>query len=294
MSKNILQKELNIKDIFIVILIILLLVTYIFVFLYPKYKNIENIEDKLNSLQSNKTTYEEKINKLSNLKEDLENLLIEKNDKSNQLAHNMEDGMFLIGLSKKLKEYSVELINYTVEDTIQYEGFYAIPTNIELKGDYKHIRKIIDYMQNQKNITQILDYNIVPYTEELNEENSEETKIVDSIVYWINDSNSNLYHKINCEILKDDIIKFNSDISSGDYLHSQKENPCEVCKPYTINEENSKEEIAIPISDGTVIANFRFIMYSSDNPILDLNNDDSNTWAPGKFNPFTTTSILDN
>ena len=32
------------------------------------------------------------------------------------------------------------------------------------------------------------------------------------------------------------------------------------------------------------------MMYSSDNPILELDNDNPIEWKPGKYNPFTTTS----
>ena len=293
MNKDILKKELSMKDVFIVIAVILSVIIYIFIFIYPKYDDFIAAKKELKNLEFYKNTFEERINEMSVLQETLDNLIEERDSKSRQLAYNMEDGMFLIGLSKKLQEYNVELINYTIEDTIQYNSFYAIPTNIELKGDYKNVRAIIDYMQNQKNITQILDYNITAYIEEnSNEEATNESIIIDSVVYWIDDSEDNLYHKIDCDILKDEIINSDGEISHGSHIDSNKENPCEVCKPYTINEEATQIDISIPISTGNVLATFKFIMYSSNNPTLDLNNDESSTWEPGKFNPFTTTTTL--
>lgn len=295
MNKDILKKELSMKDVFIVIAVILSVIIYIFIFIYPKYDDFIAAKKELKNLEFYKNTFEERINEMPVLQETLDNLIEERDSKSRQLAYNMEDGMFLIGLSKKLQEYNVELINYTIEDTIQYDSFYAIPTNIELKGDYKNVRAIIDYMQNQKNITQILDYNITAYIEEnSNEEATNESIIIDPVVYWIDDSEDNLYHKIDCDVLKDEIINSDGKISHGSYIDSNKENPCEVCKPYTINEEAIQIDISIPISTGDVLATFKFIMYSSNNPTLDLNNDESSTWEPGKFNPFTTTTTLMN
>ena len=294
MNKDVFKKDLNIKDVFISILIILSLVIYAFIFIYPKYNDFIEAKNKLNRLEVSKNTYEYKIHEIAILEGDLNNLINERDNKSEQLKHNMEDGMFLIGLSKNLQKYNIELVSYSIEDTIKYEGFYAIPTNIELKGDYKHIRKIIDYMEEQKNITQVLDYSIASYTEELNQENTEEIKIIDPIVYWINESTDNLYHKIDCEILKEEIVEFNGDISSGDYMNSEKAEACEVCKPYTINKDSNKTDTNSSVSNGIVVATFKFIMYSSYNPTLDLNNDDSTIWKPGKFNPFVTTTTLDN
>lgn len=296
MSKNsIFQKELNAKDALLVITIIALILIYIFVFVYPKYNDFKLVQNKLEDLKAQKSEYELQINKMPELEATLESLEYELDNKSKQLKHNMEDGMFLIGLSKKLQEYNVELINYSIEDSISYDGFYCIPTNIELKGDYKNVRAIMDYMQNQKNITQILDYTIEAYVEQnVDEQNIGETKVIDEIVYWTDASDTNLYHKVDCEILKEEIISTDGQISHGDHAESGKESPCEECKPYTI--EESEEDISVSTltatCNGEVSATFSFIMYSADEPTLDLNNDDSSTWQPGKFNPFTTTTTI--
>ena len=136
--------------------------------------------------------------------ESLDSLNREIKVKSRMLSHNMEDGMFLIGLSNLMSDVSVDLVEYSMEEPIPYETFYAIPTTISVRGDYRHIREIMDYMEEQKNMTQILDYNMETYIPEETKEdttnNNQSTITPDKTVYWTNSGTA--YHKENCTVLE--------------------------------------------------------------------------------------------
>lgn len=293
-KKSILQKELNAKEVLAVLGVAGAIAAYGFVFIYPKYTDFKLANDNLRNIESQIKEYEDRINEMPNLQSKLDSLTSELNVKSRKLAHNMEDGMFLIGLSKIMDNYSVDLVSYSVDEAIPYETFYAIPTAIEVRGDYRNVREIMYYMESQKNMTQILDYSMETHMEEKEASNNTstvETKIIDSVVYWIEGSTSNVYHRENCGALQSEMLETGKQPSQGSYIGITKTSPCEVCKPYTISTVGSQLEIVEnPKANGEVVATFKFVMYSDDNPTLDLNNDDASKWGPGKYNPFKTTS----
>ena len=237
-KKSILQKELNTKEILIGLGITGLVLAYGFLSVYPKFTEYKSAKTELQTINSNISDYESKINLMPKLQDELSDLKRELAVKSDILSHDMEDGMFLIGLSKLMDDVFVDLVNYSMDEIIPYESFYAIPTTITVRGDYKHVREIMYYLESQENMTQILDYNMKTYMEE---------QMVESVT---------------------------SDTTTDDE-----------------QEEQQVEQIQeSPKSEGVVEATFKFMMYSSENPTLELDNSDPNTWQPGKYNPFKTTS----
>ena len=292
-KQSILQKELNAKEMSAVVGIFGAIFIYGFLFVSPRYTDYKVSVNNLKDIETKVADYESKINEMPIKEKRLDNLNREIKVKSRMLSHNMEDGMFLIGLSNLMDDVSVDLIEYSVEELIPYETFYAIPTTISVRGDYRHIREIMYYMEEQKNITQILDYNMETYISEETKEdttNNNTTSIVpDSTVYWT--TSGAAYHKDNCQVLEAEKSANEGNMSNGAPSLSGKTAACQVCKPYTVHQvNNNSQETEKPKSNGIIEATFRFMMYSSDNPILELDIEDSSKWKPGKYNPFTTTS----
>ena len=194
----------------------------------------------MKDIETKVADYESKINEMPIKEEKLDSLNREIKVKSRMLSHNMEDGMFLIGLSNLMEDVSVDLVEYSVEEPIPYETFYAIPTTISVRGDYRHIREIMYYMEEQKNMTQILDYNMETYIpEETKEEttnNNQPTIIPDKTVYWTNSGTA--YHKENCTVLEEEKVTNKENVSVGAPSLSGKSLACQVCKPYTVSQVN--------------------------------------------------------
>lgn len=287
-KKSILQKELNIKEIFIVISVFVIFFSYVYVFIYPKYSEFIESRSNLESLQNQSDKLEDEIAQISIIEKNVESLENELKVKSKILSYDIQDGMFLIGLSNLMSEVDVDLIQYSVEDIKQYDNFYALPATIQVRGSYKNVREIMHYLEKQENMTQVLDFDIKTYEEEEDTNQSENVSSIvpDNTVYWTN--SGTLYHKQDCPVLQLESSQSGEEIQLGSAYKSGKNTPDENCKPYTVLTDINTD--TIPKSSGIVTATFKFISYSSQNPLLEFNNDDPTTWKPGKYNPFKTTS----
>ena len=293
-KKSVLQRDLSLKEILIITGIFAIVITYIGVFLLPKYNEYRNTADQLKEIEQNITNYESEISTLSILKKQLSIVENEIENERKKLSYNMEDGMFLVGLSNLINSLDVDLVSYNVDDTIPYSNFYAIPTTIEVRGNYNYIRLIMNYLEEQKNTTQILDYSMETYIDEENNTQQTETQssteiVSDSVVYWT--GNGSEYHRKECDVLKEEQSNSSSEILSGTATESGKSKACEECKPYTtVLTSTQKVENTEPKATGDIVARFKFVMYSTENPKYRLGIEDNNDWQPGKYNPFTTTT----
>lgn len=300
-KKNILQKELNLKETLIVVGVFVIIMAYVGILILPRYNEYKNSFAQLEQLQQQINTYESDISRLPVLQKELSNLNKEVESAKKKLSYNMEDGMFLIGLSNLINSLDVDLVSYTVDDTITYSNFYAIPTTIEVRGNYNYVRRIMSYLEEQKNTTQILDYSMETYIEEEKEQAEMTTQqtettssvVADSVVYWT--ASGGHYHKQECSELITESNNSGEVVSNGDVTTSGKSYPCEICKPYTLVSTNNQEQTQTvedtePKATGDVVARFKFIMYSTENPKYRLDVEDYNNWQPGKYNPFTSTT----
>ncbi len=294
-KKNILQRDLSLKEILMVVGIFVIGTAYLGIIVLPRYSEYKNSVTQLEEIQQNITTYESEISTLPVLEKQLASLNNDIKIERKKLSYNMEDGMFLVGLSNLINSLGVDMVSYTMEDTIPYNTFYAIPTTIEVRGNYNYIRRIMSYLEEQKNTTQILDYSMETYIDEevvetQQTESQVNTNIVnDSLVYWTNEGS--MYHKQECSVLKLEQSASGGEILNGTADDSKKITPCETCKPYTTTSvKNQQLENTEPKSTGDVLAKFKFIMYSTEDAKYGLDVEDHNNWQPGKYNPFTTTT----
>lgn len=295
MNKDILKREITLKESLIAVGILLSIFAYVFLFLYPKYSEYKATKQNVDTANSELSSYQGKLDRMPELEESLAAAKSELIVKSRSLNHDMMDGLFLIGLDKQLKNVDVDLIEYTPQDTIKYETFYAIPAIITLRGNYKNIREIIYYLEEQKNITQVLDYSMESYIEPLREtlgggysSDFKKQPVDINKVYWTIDSH--LYHSTeSCPNLKNST----GILASGPLKESDKtvaDTTCVASGSDLANNNTQTIVASTPKSKGDVTATFKFIMYTSENPKLDLDVDDSNNWKPGKYNPFVQTN----
>ncbi|MGL5695036.1 MAG: type 4a pilus biogenesis protein PilO [Peptostreptococcaceae bacterium] len=299
-KKSILQKELSTKETLLVLGVCALVFIYGYVFIYPRYAEYKASVDNLESIENQISTYQGQINELPILEEKMESLTKELNSKSKMLSHNMEDGMFLIGLSKLMSDLNVDMVGYTVDEPKVYNTFYAIPTTLEVRGNYKNIREVMTHLEQQKNMTQILDYNMETYIEEVKVDTSTpQSNTVTNIgatqtVYWTVDGGA--YHIKDCNVLIKESEKYGGSALIGTPANTDNLVACDICKPnyvmpqVNVSNGDVSHEKEDPRATGDITARFSFIMYSSENPKSELKNDDFSTWKPGKWNPFTTTT----
>ena len=279
--KDILKTDISIKNILIMVCIGLGVVFYGYFGLYPKYKEYIDTTKKLKSAQSKLASYQDEIIQMPRLKDKLSILNSELNIKKNKLSHDMEDGLFLIGLNKKMEEHNITLLNYEIEEAKNYNSFYAVPTTITLRGNYRDVRDLMSYLEQQENTTQVLDFNMKEYIDKDNTQfvNNSINLTQDRTVYWIQDESK--YH-----LNKDcSLISKEQPLLEGKLLDNSKEN---ICNPCLLNESiNNIQSNPQLKSTGIVESKFKFIMYSKENPTMHLDTVKPWSWRVGKFNPFT-------
>lgn len=299
--KDIFKGDLDPKSVLIAILVILVLGAYSYFALYPKFQSVMATKDAIKSEEQKLNSYQEKITMIPALEDKLNEATIELDKKSENLSHNMEDGMFLIGLNKKMAEYNVSLVKFKIDEPKHYENFYAVPTTLKVRGDYRKVRELMYYLEEQKNITQILDYTMENYVEEKEGEKGLGSNAVNETVAvhlpatqvaYFNEKQT-MHH-----LYKDcPIINKNEPIIETTVGETTK-NPCFDClKRYNAEKNGGVQDTQPGIGEqpdkqvkkatGIIDVQFKFIMYTKENPTKILDISDPASWKTGKFNPFT-------
>ena len=176
-KSDILKKDISPKVAFISIAVLCGISLYGYFMVYPKYIEYKSTATNLESVQDELLQYQQRMNEIPALEEQLSALTKEAKIKSKKLSHDMEDGLFLIGLDKMINELEITLKNYKIDEVVDYDKFYAIPMSIDVEGDYRRIRELIYFLEEQKNITQVMDFS-------MNTKMTETKKEVSKTVYW--------------------------------------------------------------------------------------------------------------
>ncbi|WP_042278064.1 type 4a pilus biogenesis protein PilO [[Clostridium] dakarense] len=269
---DILKKEVSAKGLLVTLGVVLILGLYGYFFVFPKFTQFMKSKNNLESSLSELNGYKQELEELPVKQEKLDSLTREAKAKSRQLSHDMEDGLFLIGLDKIMKSLDIKLNNYQISDSVNYTNFYAIPMSLNVEGDYRRIRELIYYLEEQKNITQVMDYNMSAKMTEVKKETAKR-------VYWtIEDTNYHLDKE--CKNMLEGNVLYGTPTQSG----GRKPDPdCVGDASNTIDVKVTSK------ASGDISANIDFIVYSSDKDIIKLETDNPATWKHGKYNPFQDT-----
>ncbi len=49
-----------------------------------------------------------------------------------------------------MKAYNIDLTSYDVGNVREYEHFYGVSTTISVRGDYRNVKKLMAYLEEQK------------------------------------------------------------------------------------------------------------------------------------------------
>ena len=159
-KSDILKQDISPKMALIVIGILCAIGLYGYFIIYPKYTEYKSTVSNLEAAQGELLQYKQRMDEIPLLEEKLSDLTREAKVKSKKLSHDMEDGLFLIGLDKMINDLEITLKNYKIDEIVDYDKFYAIPMSIDVEGDYRRVRELIYFLEEQKNVTQVMDYNM--------------------------------------------------------------------------------------------------------------------------------------
>lgn len=290
-KKNILQRDVNPKHLLLITAIFGSIFTYVFLLMYPKYIDIKDSYNKISIVEDEIREYKINMGSIDSKNMELKAITEEEKVKSSIVNHKMQDGMFWIGLSQLMEKVDVKLLEYTLSDSISYDTFFAIPTKLSVRGDYKSVRTIMNYLENQENMTQILDYRMETYIKPQEQSSTTTTFTKQAVnsasVFWIEDD-SNIYHSTQfCPSLSNNTQPLiNGSVSDANKAEKTVAHS-ECCA--TGSELATEVETEESKAEGDIEATFEFIIYSLENPTIELENGDASEWKPGKNNPFTTT-----
>ena len=76
---------------------------------YPKYTEYKSTVSNLEAAQGELLQYKQRMDEIPLLEEKLSDLTREAKVKSKKLSHDMEDGLFLIGLDKMINDLEITL-----------------------------------------------------------------------------------------------------------------------------------------------------------------------------------------
>lgn len=274
-KSDILKKDISPKVAFISIAVLCGISLYGYFMVYPKYIEYKSTATNLESVQGELLQYQQRMNEIPALEEQLSALTKEAKIKSKKLSHDMEDGLFLIGLDKMINELEITLKNYKIDEIVDYDKFYAIPMSIDVEGDYRRIRELIYFLEEQKNITQVMDFS-------MNTKMTETKKEVSKTVYWT-DGDEHYHLDKSCTNITE-----GQKISKGtiEKAKSAGKTPDSYC----IGDIADTIDVEVTsAAKGDISASIKFIVYSSDKDIIKLETDNPENWKPGKYNPFQDT-----
>ncbi|WP_303005590.1 type 4a pilus biogenesis protein PilO [Romboutsia ilealis] len=274
-KSDILKKDVSPKAAFISIAVLCGISLYGYFMVYPKYIEYKSTATNLESVQGELLQYQQRMNEIPALEEQLSALTKEAKIKSQRLSHDMEDGLFLIGLDKMINELEITLKNYKIDEIVDYDKFYAIPMSIDIEGDYRRVRELIYFLEEQKNVTQVMDFS-------MNTKMTETKKEVSKTVYWT-DGDEHYHLDKSCTNIAE-----GQKISKGTI--EKAESAGKTPDSYCIGDIADTIDVEVTsAAKGDISASIKFIVYSSDKDIIKLETDKPENWKPGKYNPFQDT-----
>ena len=110
-KSDILKQDISPKMALIVIGILLTIGLYGYFIIYPKYTEYKSTVSNLEAAQGELLQYKQRMDEIPLLEEKLSDLTREAKVKSKKLSHDMEDGLFLIGLDKMIMFIFISPIN---------------------------------------------------------------------------------------------------------------------------------------------------------------------------------------
>lgn len=131
---------------------------FYYLYLYLVAPQISRYQDNLTEIAELRAKITAANAEIASEKEEREQYEIVKkewNDINKTFSNQMLDGMFLVSLGQYLREQRVVLLTYRSQKIIVQNLYLVLPLDIELSGNYFNIIKVLDFLENQSNLTEI-------------------------------------------------------------------------------------------------------------------------------------------
>lgn len=143
------------KKILTYLLPVLVLAILFWYFLFPQVKDYLATQKAISQAEENITQLRAANKQMEQELQSLEETQKQLTETSKKFSANMQDGLFIVNLSRKLVAESVGLAVFRPLEIQDKEFYYILPVEVELKGDYNRIITVIDFLENQANLTEL-------------------------------------------------------------------------------------------------------------------------------------------
>lgn len=149
--------KMNRREKILLFITLLTALSYVFIqyAFWPTFSKYRQTKKEISQLQQNirhadvtsitKTKEEDKLNLAQ---KNLDQLI-------GKFSTNMQDGLFLVKFSRKLKQERVSLHKFKPLDIAYRQTVLVLPVQVEMIGEYPHITNMLDFLENQANLTEI-------------------------------------------------------------------------------------------------------------------------------------------
>lgn len=142
-----------------ILLVITLLAACSYLFIryafWPALSKYRQTRTEISQLQQNidhadaiSITKTEEEDKLKQAQKNLDQLI-------GKFSADMQDGLFLVKFSRKLKQEEISLHKFNPLDIVNRQTVLVLPIEVEMVGNYPNITNTLDFLENQANLTEI-------------------------------------------------------------------------------------------------------------------------------------------
>ena len=168
----------------LVIFLPLLLGGLIFWFIvFPQIKAYNLARSELAEAQQKIGRLKEKNQQLERETQSLNQAKEQFRDVHNKFAANMQDGLFIVNLDRKVRQEKVVVDTFNPLIIQKHPDYWVLPVELIMAGEYNRIIAVMDFLENQANLTELRDIFIISTWDNAEEdsENSEGPKASFSI-----------------------------------------------------------------------------------------------------------------
>lgn len=136
------------------------------VVLFLAIKEMETTRERVITVKSEIKSIQLQSSQLDNKTSDLEQASQKLTGLEEKFGTNVQDGLFLVHFDRKLKEEETLLTACRALELEQHSNFFALPLEITLQGSYTRILTLLEFLENQNNLTELRDIYITSRPEQ--------------------------------------------------------------------------------------------------------------------------------
>ncbi|WP_333870606.1 type 4a pilus biogenesis protein PilO [Desulforamulus putei] len=149
------------KKILIILLSLMVTSSLCWFVLFPQIKEYRTAQElvverkeEINHLKEKSRNLEKEIKALEKTKDQFREV-------NKKFATNMQDGLFIVNLDRKLKAENVAVGTFRPLEIQKEESYYVLPVEMIMAGEYNKVISVMDFLENQVNLTELRDIRII-------------------------------------------------------------------------------------------------------------------------------------